>query len=192
MRRWRLWGWIALAVLAAALCARLELAAQDSSDERIVRGKYLVESAAACGHCHTPRKGAEPDLTRRLSGHPASAPTPKSPSVELIMREGIFMSISPTMTAFTGPWGASFATNLTPDKETGLGGWTEEQFIRSMRTGKRKGDPDGRAVLPPMPWKHYQSMSEQDLRGIWAYLQSLPPIHNAVPKARNQLGSPLD
>ena len=58
------------------------------------------------------------------------------------------------MTSFSGPWGVSFATNLTPDKETGLGAWTEEQFIRAMRSGKHKGEPEGRAILPPMPWKH--------------------------------------
>ncbi|MDE0021593.1 MAG: c-type cytochrome [Candidatus Poribacteria bacterium] len=188
-KRWRLLG--AAAVAAAALWGLAHLKAQDSS-KQIARGKYLAESVAACGHCHTPRERAEPDMTRHLSGHPASAPAPKSAAVDLIINEGVFISISPTMTAFSGPWGVSFATNLTPDKETGLGAWTEEQFIRAMRSGKHKGDPEGRAILPPMPWKHYQSMSQQDMKDMWAYFQSLKPIRNAVPKARNQLGNPLD
>lgn len=189
-RRWALLGAAAVAA-AAALWGLAHLKAQDSS-KQIARGKYLAESVAACGHCHTPRKGAEPDMTMHLAGHPASAPAPKSAAVDLIMKEGIFISVSPTMTAFSGPWGVSFAGNLTPDKETGLGAWTKDQFIRSMRTGKHKGNPDGRAVLPPMPWKHYQTMSEQDLSDMWAYFQSLKPIRNAAPKARNQLGKPLD
>lgn len=189
-RRWALLGAAAVAA-AATLWGLAHLKAQDSS-KQIARGKYLAESVAACGQCHTPRKGAEPDMTMHLAGHPASAPAPKSAAVDLIMKEGIFISISPTMTAFSGPWGVSFAGNLTPDKETGLGAWTKDQFIRSMRTGKHKGNPDGRAVLPPMPWKHYKSMSEQDLSDMWAYFQSLKPIRNAAPKARNQLGKPLD
>ncbi len=189
--KWKRWAAVGALAAAGIAWGLAQLEAQDT-EEQIARGKYLAETVAACGHCHTPRKGAEPDMTRHLSGHPASAPAPKSAAVDLIMKEGIFISISPTMTSFSGPWGVSFATNLTPDKETGLGAWTEEQFISAMRSGKHQGEPDGRAILPPMPWKHYQSMSQQDMEDMWAYFQSLKPIRNAVPKARNQLGNPLD
>jgi len=158
------------------------------SAERVARGKYLVESVGACGSCHTPRAGAEEDQTKWLSGHPANAPTPKF-SMEM-MQQGVFISINPTYTAFAGPWGVSYATNLTPDKETGLGKWTEERFVLAMRTGQHLGDPKGRPILPPMPWKHYQSMTDEDLRSIWAYLQTIPPVRNPVPQALNRLGKP--
>jgi hypothetical protein len=107
-----------------------------------------------------------------------------------MMQQGVFISINPTYTAFAGPWGVSYAINLTPDKETGIGKWTEEKFVLSMRTGQHLGDPKGRPVLPPMPWKHYQSVTDDDLRSIWAYLRTVPPVRNAVPQALNRLGKP--
>jgi hypothetical protein len=84
-----------------------------------------------------------------------------------------------TMTAWTGPWGVSFTANLTPDKETGLGDWTEEMFIQTMRTGRHQGK--GRAILPPMPWFSVNALSDEDIKAVFAYLQSLPPVHNRVP-----------
>ena len=84
-----------------------------------------------------------------------------------------------TMTAFSGPWGVSFTANLTPDKETGLGDWTEEMFIATMRTGRHQGK--GRPILPPMPYPAVASLSDDDLRSLFAYLQSLPPVRNRVP-----------
>ncbi len=77
-----------------------------------------------------------------------------------------------------GPWGTSFAANLTPH-ETGLAAWTPELFIQTMRTGKHLGS--GRAVLPPMPWQDYGQMTDDDLRAVFAYLRSLKPVANAVP-----------
>lgn len=170
------------------LAMGLYLSGAQTPSTRVTRGKYLVESVGACGSCHTPRSGAEEDRSRLLSGHPANAPAPKY-SMEM-MQQGIFISINPTYTAFAGPWGVSYATNLTPDKETGLGKWTEEKFILSMRTGKHLGDPKGRPILPPMPWKYYQSMTDEDLRAIWAYLQTISPVRNSVPPAVNRLGKP--
>ncbi len=156
---------------------------------RVERGRYLVDSVASCGQCHTPRKNALEDPDRYLSGHPSGGAAPRF-SMDLI-RQGVLLSIAPTYTAFSGPWGVSFSTNLTPH-ETGLGTWSEEAFVRSMRTGKHEGDPDKRGILPPMPWRHYQSMTDTDLRAIWSYLQSLPPIDNAVPGAKNQFGKAYD
>jgi hypothetical protein len=84
-----------------------------------------------------------------------------------------------TNTAWAGPWGVSFTANLTPDAETGLGGWTVEMFIQAMRTGKHQGK--GRPILPPMPYPWFAKLTDADLRAVFAYLQSIPPIPNKVP-----------
>ncbi len=74
----------------------------------------------------------------------------------------------------------SFTANLTPDKETGLGDWTEEQFIATMRTGKHQGK--GRPVLPPMPYFVVGALTDPEIKALWAYLRSLPPVKNRVPQ----------
>ena len=83
------------------------------------------------------------------------------------------------LTAWAGPWGVSFAANLTPDKATGLGTWTADQFIKSMRTGKHMGV--GRPILPPMPVQNFAALSDADLTALFAYLRSIKPIPNQVP-----------
>ena len=88
---------------------------------------------------------------------------------------------NPMLTAWAGPWGVSFAANLTPDKETGIAEWSEEHFIQALRTGKHQGQPNGRDILPPMPWQFFKSMTDEDLKAIFAYLRSLPPVKNQVP-----------
>jgi mono/diheme cytochrome c family protein len=147
--------------------------------ERIARGKYLV-TIGGCNDCHTPLKvgpnGPEPDVTRMLSGHPAdlkmpAAPAPPGPWL---------ITAAATMTAWAGPWGVSFTANLTPDKETGLGDWTFEQFVQTLRTGRHQGK--GRPVLPPMPYFNYGKATDEDLASIFAYLQSIPAVHNRVPQ----------
>jgi hypothetical protein len=89
--------------------------------------------------------------------------------------------MSPDITAFAGPWGISYAANLTSDSATGIGAWTEEQFIKSMRTGKHLGAENGRPILPPMPWPFISKMTDEDLSAVYAYLKSLPPVSNRVP-----------
>jgi hypothetical protein len=88
--------------------------------------------------------------------------------------------ISPTFTAFKTPFGKSYAANLTPDLETGTGKWTEEQFVKVFRTGKHMGD--GRPILPPMPWSSLAKLSDDDLKAIFAFTRSLPPVKNMVPQ----------
>ena len=85
------------------------------------------------------------------------------------------------LTAWAGPWGTSFTANLTPDKETGLGEWTEEAFMQALRTGKHQGQPNGRPILPPMPWPGFAQATDTDLKAIWAYLRSIPAVKNHVP-----------
>lgn len=86
-----------------------------------------------------------------------------------------------TNTAWAGPWGISYTANITPDQKTGIGLWTEDMFIGAMRTGKQMGN--GRPILPPMPWNWYAKMTDDDLKSIFMYLKSIPPIDNAVPAA---------
>ena len=146
----------------------------------IERGTYLV-NFGSCHDCHTPwklgPKGPEPDMNRALTGHPEGMAMPAAPQLPA----GPWVTIAAgTMTAWAGPWGVSFPRNLTPDRETGLGEWTEENFIQTMRTGRRMGK--GRPLLPPMPYQSLAALTDDDLRAIFAYLQSLPPVRNRVPE----------
>ncbi|MGE5232788.1 MAG: c-type cytochrome [Acidobacteriota bacterium] len=147
----------------------------------VERGKYLV-MAGHCNDCHTPKKmgpqGPEPDPALLLSGHRADEKLPPPPAG--LAPGGWVASTSSSFTAWAGPWGISYAANLTPDQDTGLGSWTEEIFVSTLRTGKHLGV--GRDVLPPMPWPEVGHMTDADLKAIWAYLRSIPPIKNAVPE----------
>ena len=154
-------------------------AAAQTTDPRVVRGSYLVK-IMGCNDCHTPwkmgPKGPEPDMSRALTGHPENLKMPPAPQLP----EGPWVAvIGATQTAWSGPWGVSFTANLTPDKETGLGDWTEDMFIKTMRTGLHQGK--GRPILPPMPWSMIGKLTDNDLKDVFAYLQSLPPVKNRVP-----------
>ena len=156
---------------------------QKGGSAQVGRGKYL-STIAGCNDCHSPKiftpMGPAPDTTRLLSGHPANAQTPNLPPGIVGMTPDTWGGIGTgDFTGWSGAWGTSFAANLTPDKETGLGSWTPEMFIKAMRTGKHMGS--GRDILPPMPWYNLAQMSEPDLKALFAYLHSLPPISNAVP-----------
>jgi hypothetical protein len=153
---------------------------QNKPDQKLVnRGKYLV-TAVGCNDCHTPfkmgPKGPEPDMTRFLSGHPQDMALPPAPAPA----PPWITSVAATMTAWSGPWGVSFTRNLTPDKETGLGDWTEQNFIATFRTGKRMGK--GRDILPPMPIPAFKNFTDGDLKAIFAYLQTIPAVKNKVPE----------
>ena len=89
------------------------------------------------------------------------------------------MTAAATNTAWAGPWGVSFTANLTPDEDTGIGAWSEDIFIATLRTGKHWGQ--SRQILPPMPWFNYGKMSDDDLKAVYAYLRSIPPVKNRVP-----------
>ena len=90
---------------------------------------------------------------------------------------------APDFTASIGVWGVSFAGNLTSDA-TGIGNWTEENFLRAIRHGKLKGLQNGRDILPPMPWQVYKNMKDEDLKAIFAYLKTTKPVENIVPAPR--------
>ena len=160
----------------------------ESQNDMVERGKYLVDAVAACGHCHTPRAEADYDMTKYLAGHPEEEAYPQYNFN--MMQQRVFIVVSPQLSAFSGPFGSSFATNLTPDKETGLGEWTEKMFIESMRTGHHQGNKDNRKIFPPMPTKHYAQMTDEDLKAIWAYLKSIKPVKNDVSPVLNRFGRP--
>ena len=152
--------------------------------EMVKRGEYLV-SFIGCDDCHSPKKmvpGGEPEIIPelRLSGYPANRPLLK-PDTSVI-KEG-WMLFGPDLTSAAGPWGVSFAANLTSDP-TGIGNWTEENFIRALREGKLKGLKESRPLLPPMPWFVYKNMTDEDLKSIFAYLKTTNPVENVVPAPR--------
>ncbi len=167
---------LALLTLSAELAPAVDNPAEDP---QVARGSYLVK-IMVCNDCHTPfklgPKGPEPDMTRMLSGHPQDLVMPPAPK----LADGPWVwSGAGTNTAFAGPWGVSFTANLTPDPETGLGKWTEDTFIQAIRTGRHEGV--GRPILPPMPYPFYSQATDEDLKAIFAFLQSIPPIQNRVP-----------
>ena len=164
---------------AAPPAAPAAAAGPASSASSADRGKMLV-IGGGCHDCHTPMKpgpnGAEPDMTKALSGHPESISitAPMKPAGPWTV------ATNDTNTAWSGPWGVSFAANLTPDKETGLGDWTVEEFIATMKTGRERGK--GRPVLPPMPVQNLANLTDSDIRALFSYLQSLAPIKNRTPQ----------
>jgi len=151
-----------------------------SKQRQIARGKYMV-IAGGCNDCHTPLKmganGPEPDMTKMLSGHPEALKIPPVPKLP----PGPWISIGAGKhTAFAGPWGVTYAINLTPDENTGIGIWTKDIFVKALRSGKHMGV--SRPIQPPMPWHHYRQLSDADLGSLYAYLRSIPPISNRVPE----------
>ena len=167
---------------AADVMRRAEPGEQKAAPDpkRIARGEYLVKTMG-CHDCHTPHKmgpkGPERDMSRALTGHPESLVMPPAPKLP----PGPWVWVGAgTMTAFTGPWGVSFTANLTPDPETGLGKWTEDMFISAMKTGRHEGK--GRPILPPMPYFVVAELNDEDIKSLFAYLQSLPPVKNRVPQ----------
>jgi hypothetical protein len=145
-------------------------------------GEHLV-TIADCNACHTPKKmtshGPVLDSTRLLSGHPAAMPKIDSYSDDFAMKG---LTLTMDLTEWIGPWGTSYAANLTPD-ETGTGNWTAEQFMYAIRNGKFKGLPGSRPLLPPMPWETYKFMTDGEIKAIFAYLRTVKPIQNIVPSA---------
>ena len=148
-----------------------------SKEALIARGKYLT-TLGGCNDCHSPKvmtpHGPEPDTTRLFSGHP------QEESMDNVIRTPDWLVMNMGFTAFAGPWGISYAANLSPD-ETGIKHWKLEQFMTALRKGKYKGLESGRDLLPPMPWQMYRHMTDEDIKAVFTYLQSIPPQKNLVP-----------
>lgn len=152
---------------------------RSTASSSIERGRHLV-TTMGCNDCHTPWKlgpnGPAPDMTRMLSGHPAGQELPPAPPASAAWP----VAVAATNTAWSGPWGTSFTANLTGDPETGLGAWTADEFLAALRTGRHQGR--GRQILPPMPYPFISQLTDDELRAMFAFLQSIPKIQNKVPE----------
>jgi mono/diheme cytochrome c family protein len=137
----------------------------ERTEARIARGKYLYEQAAHCGGCHN-------DRDWKLF----SAPTRAG-------RAGAGF-VFPAELEFPG---TISAPNITPDRETGIGGWTDGEIARAIREGVSR---DGRALFPFMPYKAYRSMSDEDVYSVIAYLRTLPALRQ--PQPRTELNLPVN
>lgn len=140
-------------------------------------GEHLV-TIGGCNDCHTPKlmtpQGPADDTSRLLSGHPADMPPP---DVDRKQMESKGLVVTATFTAWVGPWGITYAANLTPH-ETGTGNWTEEQFIYAIKHNVSKGLPGARPLLPPMALMPVKLMTEDELKAVFAYLRTIKPIEN--------------
>jgi hypothetical protein len=167
-------------LLSTALAALFAREADSKSPASVARGEYLVQSIG-CTDCHTakrfdPKLGLPvPEEGKFLAGHLAGAPAPAATP-----GEGDAAVFGMGLTSARLPFGVVYAANLTPDA-SGLGGWTEEMFVRALRTGRHMGGT-GRPILPPMPWDNFRKLSDDDLRAIFAYLRTIPPVKNEVPE----------
>jgi mono/diheme cytochrome c family protein len=157
-----------------------EPATATSGEDIVKRGEYLV-TIMGCHDCHSPKKmgpnGPEIIPELMLSGAQANNPMVKYDTAWTNKGFAIFY---PDLTSSAGPWGVSFAGNLTPDP-TGIGTWTEAQFKNALTQGKFKGIDGGRMLLPPMPWFNFTEMKDEDIKAIFAYLKSINPVKNVVP-----------
>ncbi len=148
---------LAVVTLVAASCSKAPSsepsAAAPDTMATAERGAYLA-TAMGCHDCHTPGGVyGTPDFQRALSG---------------------------SEVGWGGPWGVSYARNITPDPVTGIGAWTEDQIVLTLRTGSR---PDGTGLLPPMPWPNTASLKPRDVRSLAKYLKSIVPVKHEVPMA---------
>ena len=151
-------------------------------DSQVKWGERLV-FIGGCNDCHTPKKmgahGPENDMSLMLSGHPAQAPAADFDAKEAAKKGLILTS---TFTAWTGPWGVTYAPNLTSDS-TGIGGWKEEQFVKALKEKKWMGLDNTRPLMPPMSMMPATEMADDELKAIFAYLKTTPPIKNVIPEA---------
>jgi mono/diheme cytochrome c family protein len=171
---------VAFILLTSCKKGELIAIATPTPEDVIKRGEYLVETMG-CNDCHSPKKMGErgPEIIPELllSGYPADRPIAKFDEKKI--KEG-FAIFYPDLTAAAGPWGVSFAGNLTPD-DTGIGTWSEEQFKKAVTQGKFKGMDGGRILLPPMPWPGFAKMTDEDVHALFMYLKSIQLVENIVP-----------
>jgi len=157
-----------------------------SKDSLIKRGAYLV-AVMGCNDCHSPKhlgpKGPEIDTLNMLSGFPSGRPAPVANPKDI--QNGLVI-FNGDLTAAIGPWGTSFAANITSD-ETGIGNWTEAQFSNAIRKGKFKGMNEERMLMPPMPWQDFANLTDGDVEALFSYLKSTKPVNNVVPAFRQAM-----
>ncbi len=185
MKKIAIAGFVIVGLINLLLSYGASFAAEQKGDSEkktmIERGRYLV-TLGGCNDCHSPKKmtthGPAPDEDRLLSGHQANEKLPEVPA-NLFGPDKWGGITNNNLTGWVGLWGTSYASNLSPDSETGTGVWNEDLFIRILRTGKFMGG--GRDILPPMPWYDLAKLSDADLKAIFSYLKSIKPVKNEVP-----------
>ena len=139
-----------MGLLFVAIALSLVLfAAPCRAESQLERGRYLVETVAACGNCHTPKGPNGPFMDKKLAGGD-------------IIKHADFTAATP---------------NITPDPETGIGKWTDDQISLAIREGRR---PNGRLLGPAMPSRSYRSLADEDVKAIIAFLRSVPPVYNPI------------
>ena len=148
---------LSVVTLSAASCSKTPSAEVSATATDTLataeRGAYLA-TIMGCGDCHTPGgMYGSPDFQRALSG---------------------------SEVGWGGPWGVSYARNITPDPVTGIGAWTEDQIVLTLQSGRR---PDGTGLLPPMPWPTTAALKPRDIRSLAKYLKSIVPVKHEAPKA---------
>lgn len=138
--------------IAIACALALLMPGAAGAETLLERGDYLMRSITACGNCHTPQTPNGPAPGMELAG-------------QLVVQDEAF---------------TAYAPNITQDRETGIGAWTDEQIVTAIREGLR---PDGSLIGPPMPFGLYRQMSDRDVRAIVAYLRTVEPVENSLPKS---------
>lgn len=133
-----------------------------STPERVARGSYIVNQAASCGACHTPREGNSILGGERTDAYLAGGSVFNEAEVDATLA----------------------IPNITPDVETGVGGWTDDELMRAIRDGIHR---DGHLLIPMMPFTSYQHMSDEDVRSVIAFLRSIPAVKNKVDRSVNDL-----
>ncbi len=150
-------GSMSTLVLVACLAMSVALAQEENL---LQRGTYLVQGIVACGNCHTPKNAdGTPVVGMEMAGN--------------------FTIQEPTFKAY--------AANITPDDETGIGTWSDDEIARAIREGIR---PDGSIIGPPMPSLFYRDISDRDVKAIVMYLRTVPPVKNVVPKSEYNMPLP--
>lgn len=150
-------------------------------------GKHLA-TTLGCGDCHTPKRmtdhGPADDSSLMFSGYSG-----KLPSL-VLSAEQRSKGVAATFdnTGWIGPWGNSYAANITSDS-TGIGNWSEEQFITCIRQGLYKGIKDSRPIMPPMPINSFRNLTDDELKALFAFLKSVKPVHNVVPEYQPSTGA---
>jgi mono/diheme cytochrome c family protein len=133
------------------------------TEARLARGRYLVEGPAFCFHCHSDHDFSQPDYPILEDKKGAGWPMPIPELNHIASR------------------------NITPDPETGIGNWSDDEVARAIREGVSR---DGSALFPVMPYLAYRSMDDEDVKAIVVYLRTIPAVKNKVPTRR--LPGPLE
>lgn len=180
-------GILAGMVLILSFCSGAEQPAEENkvevkaSIDPVAEGEYLI-TIMGCHDCHSPKQMTEkgPEVIPELawSGYPANRALPVMSMDAIKKGWGIY---NHDLTAFVGPWGTSFAANLTSDP-TGIGTWTEDQFRLALVEGWYKGVPNSRKLLPPMPYQNLADLRDEDVHALYMYLKSTTAVRNVPPQ----------